>query len=1028
MSEKTLQSLIEDFDRNIETYKTNVYNEANTRTQFIDKFFKLLGWDVDNNQGFSEAYKEVVHEDSLKIGSYMKAPDYSFRLGGSRVFFVEAKKPSINIKTDIVPAYQLRRYGWTAKLPVSILTDFEEFAVYDCRVKPNKTDKASTARILYFTYKEFLEKWDEIYSLFAKENILKGSLDNFVKSAKKIKGTSEVDKEFLKEISSWRDVLAKNIALRNSNLSSRELNFCVQRTIDRIIFLRMCEDRGIEDYGRLKVLTNGGRIYPRLFQLFQAADDRYNSGLFYFRKEKGREELPDEVSPFLEIDDKILRNILSGLYYPDCPYEFSVLPADILGNVYEQFLGKVIRLTASHQAKIEEKPEVKKAGGVYYTPKYIVDYIVENTVGKALERKSPFSKGGKGDLKILDPACGSGSFLLGAYQYLLDWYLKYYSENEPKKWLKKKNPPIYVSRIFQREKVSGGFKLTTSEKKRILLNHIYGVDIDSQAVEVTKLSLLLKVLEDENQDTLENQLKLFHERALPDLSRNIKCGNSLIGPDFYENQQLDLLDEEEQLKINVFDWQSSFPDVFNRQNPGFDIVIGNPPYLKETNNRQLFEKLRKCNTKKYCVGKMDLWYAFACKSIDLIRTNGLHSFIATNNWTTNYGASELRKKVMAECQIIKYIDFADFKVFHSASIQTMIYIMQKKNKNQEYNAKWLKFNKKSIPIEDINEALYSSNYWNEAIINPNGSSHPFTLVTNDIRFIINKLKSKGNKLFLSSEIGNGIDVLQDFVKRTHLPKLTNQNVSIGDGVFVLNQSEKNIVSTTSNDERKIKPYYTSLNLGRYKALLQNVYWLIYADKEVRKNINLFPGIKNHLDKFRRIMTSVYKPYGLHRPRDENFFNGSNILSLRKTRIPSFAFVDFPCYISRAFLVIKTDNWKESPLYLLGILNSCIIKFWLYYCGKKQGDQLQIDKEPLLNIPIRKIEFSDPTDKKRHDQMTKYVDRMLELHKRLEKVKTPYEKTQIQNQISATNKAIDKLVFELYELTEEEINIVKKTTK
>ena len=260
-----------------------------------------------------------------------------------------------------------------------------------------------------------------------------------------------MDDAFLDEIERWRADLARNLALRNPKLSQRDLNFAVQRTIDRIVFLRICEDRGIEVYGRLQALLNGEHTYRRLYQLFREADERYNSGLFHFQKEKDRVEPPDDLTPELEIDDAVLKKIIRRLYYPDSPYEFSVLPADILGQVYEQFLGKVIRLTDGHQAKIEDKPEVKKAGGVYYTPTYIVDYIVKNTVGKLLENKTPKQAA---KLRILDPACGSGSFLIGAYQYLLDWHRDWYSDNDPKKWATGKNPAIYQG-------PGGEWKLTT---------------------------------------------------------------------------------------------------------------------------------------------------------------------------------------------------------------------------------------------------------------------------------------------------------------------------------------------------------------------------------------------------------------------------------------------------------------------------------------------------------------------------------------------------------------------------------------
>ena len=444
--------LVERFDRHRDAYRSGRYNETQLRREFLDPLFKTLGWDVNNEKGYAEAYKDVVHEDAVKVGGLTKAPDYAFRIGGVRKFFVEAKKPSVDIKGDIHPAFQLRRYAWSAKLPLSILTDFEELAVYDCRVKPDRRDKASKARVNYLEFTEYPDRWEEIAGVFSREAILKGSFDKYVESNRKKRGTAEVDDVFLEEIEGWRDALARNFALRNSDLTQRELNFAVQRTIDRIIFLRICEDRGIEDYGRLHALVNGRNLYRRLCELFEHADARYNSGLFHFRKERGRDTPPDELTLGLALDDKVLKPILGHLYYPDSPYEFSVLPADILGQIYEQFLGKVIRLTKGHRAVVEDKPEVKKAGGVYYTPTYIVDYIVEQTVGKLLDGKTPRQAE---KLKILDPACGSGSFLLGAYQTLLDWHRDCYVG---------KGPGRYKKQLY--EGPGGEWRLTTAEKKR----------------------------------------------------------------------------------------------------------------------------------------------------------------------------------------------------------------------------------------------------------------------------------------------------------------------------------------------------------------------------------------------------------------------------------------------------------------------------------------------------------------------------------------------------------------------------------
>jgi hypothetical protein len=506
--------------------------------------------------------------------------------------------------------------------------------------------------------------------------VLKGSFDKYAESSALKKGTAEVDDVFLKEIESWRDTLARNLALRNPQLSQRELNFAVQRTIDRIIFLRICEDRGIEDYGGLMALQNGAQAYRRLCQIYQRADERYNSGLFHFRDEKDISEPPDGLTLNLIVDDAILKAIIKDLYYPDSPYEFSVLPASILGQVYEQFLGKIIRLTAGHRAVVEEKPEVKKAGGVYYTPNFIVDYIVKQTVGKLLEGKTPNqvagTRGKSAPLRILDPACGSGSFLLGAYQYLLDWHRDWYISEGPEKWTKGKLPQLCQG-------PGGDWRLTTTERKRILLNHIYGVDIDAQAVEVTKLSLLLKVLEGENEQTLNTQLMLFHERALPSLARNIKCGNSLVGPEYYETQQMALLDENERYRINVFDWKAEFPEIFQGENAGFDAVIGNPPYvdikgLPQQDVRYIFSKYSSANN------RINLFAVFIEQSMMLAKGKAFRfSMIVPAALLTQESYKVLRQSILAKYQINNIVRLPNESFGRTAGevkVDTVIVVIQ----------------------------------------------------------------------------------------------------------------------------------------------------------------------------------------------------------------------------------------------------------------------------------------------------------------------------------------------------------------
>ena len=414
--------LVANFERQLPDYQRGTYNETQTRRDFIDPFFQALGWDIDNRHGAAEAYREVIHEDKVKVGTATKAPDYSFRLpGGQRLFFVEAKKPSVKIKDEVLPAYQVRRYGWSAKLGLSLLTDFEELSVYDCTLQPAPTDKATKARLKYLTFRDYGTEFDFLWNTFSKESVLQGGLDRFVAVGGGKRGKETVDAAFLTTLEAMRAALAQGLATRNHSLDADELRFLVQMLLDRIIFLRIAEDRGIEVYGDLEAVARVKKkdgVYLGLLDRFRTAAARYNSGLFDLEK--------DTLSASVRLENEVLAPLLRVLYYPESPYEFSVIGAEILGSAYERFLGKVITLEPGRVVRIEDKPEVRKAGGVFYTPAYIVNYIVKQTLEPLCAGRTPQEVA---KLRVLDPACGSGSFLLGAYQYLLDWHLTYYQQN-----------------------------------------------------------------------------------------------------------------------------------------------------------------------------------------------------------------------------------------------------------------------------------------------------------------------------------------------------------------------------------------------------------------------------------------------------------------------------------------------------------------------------------------------------------------------------------------------------------------------
>jgi hypothetical protein len=933
--------LIDRFERNKEAYTSGGYNETQARREFIDPFFEALGWDVNNTSGHAEAYKDVIHEDAVKIGGSTKAPDYSFRIGGQRKFFVEAKQPSVNIKDTPAPAYQVRRYAWSAKLPLSIVTDFDEFAVYDCRVKPDQADRADKARILYYTYKQYADKWDEIAGIFSKDAILKGSFDKYAESGKAKRGTAEVDGAFLAEIEGWRESLARNIALRNT-LSVRELNDSVQRIIDRIIFLRIAEDRGIEDYGTLRSICNGVNTYARLQDLFEKADDRYNSGLFHFRHEKDEAEPPDRLTPSLGIDDKPLKDILKRLYYPDSPYEFSVLPADILGQVYEQFLGKVIRLTSDHRAVVEDKPEVKKAGGVFYTPTYIVDYIVQNTVGRLLDGKTPKTVE---KLKILDPACGSGSFLLGAYQHLLDWHLKWYSENTPEKHACAKKPILFKGR-------EGAWHLTTAERKRILLNSIYGVDIDFQAVEVTKLSLLLKVLEGETGETLNYQFKLFHERALPDLGGNIKCGNSLIGPDFYDGKQASLLDTEEIQRVNAFDWQAEFPDIFKAG--GFDAVIGNPPYIPIESMPDSQKKYYQ-NHFSQLERKYDSSIIFILAQLNKLNSNGLLGYISSITWQTGENYCKLRQHIFNNNGVISIINLP-FDVFKNAYVDTGVYILSKKPTS---SYKIHRFPKK-IKIVNLNDA-------------------PLLSVRTDF------VQPPDYKIIL------------DPVSATILKRLSqNENfVPLGAITSSAQGLAGNMFKLLSKKEKDFYPFLESGQVYRYILSKEKISFTDMSDKT-----NLCPFY-------------AAKPKVLIR----------RVIN-RQDRLM--------CTYTEEKLVFKKDinpfilhsHDKERTLFLIGILNSRIFSY-IYINSSSiatKDDFRQTTLAELRKMPVPNLDKFESSDC--FHIIVSLVLALITLSENLLSAKTAHEQTLLQRRIDATDKQIDKLVYDLYGLTEDEIKIVE----
>jgi type I restriction-modification system DNA methylase subunit len=701
-----VQKLAAIFESGKDRYLSSDYQEAEVRKDFIDKFFTALGWDVNHDDQTNPYAQEVKVERGVNEGSSRKRADYAFHLAPNYRdvrFYVEAKRPS----KDFGSAdnyHQAIRYGWFTKCtsPFAVLTSFEDFHILDCRLKPNINDTLSRV-VERFTYIDYAdsEKFARIYWLFSREAVAGGALEKFAESrpiskAKRFQrglfkgGDTSPDDDFLEELDGYRQQLAQAFKRANPDLDGETLTEVTQRTLDRLVFTRFLEDKGIES----PVIDNFGKqdgFWEDFINASLRLDRKYNGVVFKFHPRL-------DVKGF-KPDEKVFARICEELTDPTSDYNFNVIPIHILGSIYERFLGKVI----SDAARVVEKPEVRKAGGVYYTPEYIVRYIVENTVGKMIEGKTP---GEISKLKFADIACGSGSFLLGVYDVLLKYHAEYYSKNPGK---------VRKGDCVRRD---GTLHLSLQKKRDILTNNLYGVDIDRQAVEVAQLSLYLKLLEDETVGTTSEFQDEFHFTLLPSLDKNIVCGNSLIGPNIADGGALT---DEEEKKINPLDYAQRFPTIFRRKTSGgelreaapgdiehnvpggmplhgsyakskkskaspprvpeseyeggFDAIVGNPPYVRphnlESNIKEYFWQHYKTFTHK-----SDLYCCFMENATRLLKPGGLFSYIVSHGWLRLNSFQALRRFILDNYQLRELIEFP-YNVFAEAQVATGVFVFEK---------------------------------------------------------------------------------------------------------------------------------------------------------------------------------------------------------------------------------------------------------------------------------------------------------------------------------------------------------------
>jgi len=970
--------LIAQFDQS----DTSDLNETSLRETFLNPLLEELGWDPRNRRGLPNKDRDVILEDSLVIDGVAKAPDYAFVIEEKRRFFVEAKRPSVNINKAKSAAYQVRRYCWSGGLPFGMLTDFEEFAIYDCRAIPDPNDPTTVGRIAYFAYKDLPTRWALLAKMFGKTAVQGGSLERLAAQSKEPPNAKPIDDAFLSDIRAWRSTLAVDIAAHNPTLDVVELNFAVQSLIDRIIFLRIAEARGLEQTAALRAAISGGQgsVYKQLLSIFARADDRYNSGLFHLSPST---EIPgpvDAMSKTLVVSDAPLEEIIDRLYYPE-PYEFSILPADILGHIYEQVLGERVTLSVDHKATVEVKPEVRKAGGVYYTPAPIVDYIVRQTVGPLLNGKTPAEVT---KLRFVDPACGSGSFLISVYQYLLEWHRDYYADK----------PRLAKSNL---EFGSDGFlRVKPLERKRILQNNIFGVDIDPQAVEVTKLSLLLKVIE------AQGQMELNVGRILPDLDANVTCGNSLIGTDF---PMPFALTTEEELQYNPFDWAAKWPQIM--KTGGFDAVVGNPPYLNIDNvwgkgDPRL--SYIKAAYKLVYADKTDILFYFLKKAADICK--GEIGYIVSRSFLEADKAQNLRGWLADNVRVREVLDFQHAVVFPKVGINTAIVRLTKSTVPKK--AQFRRWTESVLPPGYTRDTLADTSRTSDVTVPvKNLSRAVWNFGTSNVQTLLAKIDAVGDPVGSILHIGQG---MQTGLNTAFVMGMDAKQYNDLHGHGLAYQRARN---------SDIESYHISAS--RVHMLFPNA-----VDNFRSLPVEVQAHLKSHQKALQRRAAFIRgncEWWQYTWPLHQEFFSGPRIFCPYRAATNRFS-VD----LDRAYLGI-TDTTAlydagqpESLLYLVGILNSRVASFRFQYLGKLLGGgvyEYYDNTVSKLRIPRRQPGNAD------HDAMVDLVERRMEAETDLRSSLVGDERKMLVSVIRTLDAEIDAATAKLFKLNDTDLATIEK---
>lgn len=993
-----LTELVSSFESGIKTFKESKYNETQVRNDFVDSLLMSFGWDVDNDAKKNQFLRDVIQEEYIEVEDEKskKNPDYTLRVQGLRKLFVEAKKPYVDITKSSKSAFQTRRYGWNANLGISILTNFENLIIYDCRHKPDIKDDERIARIRVFEFSDYIKDFNEIYDLISFESASSGKLDDLFSVYERVGQT--FDDYFLEQIESWRERIAISAVQLNEQLGSEDVNFLIQRLLNRIIFLRICEDRTIEKYETLKNIQS----YDELKTLFRQSDKKYNSGLFDF--------IEDNLSLNIEIDSEVLIEIFNELYYPLSPYDFTVVDPTILSQIYEKFLGSHVVLDEGRQLSIVSEPEVVASNGVVPTPKIIVEQIVKETLSPLIQDKN-FKQ--LTQLKIADICCGSGTFLISIYDFLLKSTIEKLIEEGVSD----------TELIYEISKNTYG--LTLNAKRNVIEQSMYGVDINPYAIEVTEFSLLLKLLEGECEASIDYFISQYATKVLPNLQNNIKCGNSLVDNKFYEFMPEAIDDDQLLYRVKPFDWNTEFP--FLNDTNGFDAIVGNPPYVRIQNLVKFSPeevKYYQNDLSGFAVAKketIDKYYVFVQRAIALLNPTGFLGYIVPSKFFIIKGGKALRKFISESCNLSKIVHFGVTQVFPDRSTYTAILVLQKEIKEQFLFKR----------VKKITPELLAADYGYLEYNKVDFKAEPWVFLSRETEAIFNKLKSEQTQPLKSlAEICVGLQTSLDKVY-IFTPEEETENTFVFNSNGVRKEIEKGICL----------PCVYDLSFSLFDSITPNAQMIfpyiidngkaeVLSEEHFSGNYPLcWAYLNEHKAQLKKRSINGKNPkwYQFGRSQSLTHFHDSSkliwhVLSTKPSYVLDELNIQFTGGGNGPYYSLVNDS-DYSILYFIGILSHPLFENMVKAGASEfRGDYYSHGKQFIENIPIKIIDKENADDAKYYKLIVKSVKGLIAT-KKLYNDTYGAKRIVLQRKLDLLNNTLIDSINKLYDISSDEFNTV-----